>query len=400
MPGPPLAGVVIIELGQVIAGTYGGTILADLGAEVIKVEPLTGDSARNPGIASIEGHSAIHLAMNRGKRSIALDLKSPEGLEVFERLVAQADAVIDNFRPGVMRRLGIHHDRLQELKPGIVTCSVTGFGQTGPSKNRPAFDLVIQAVSGHLHITGDPEGAPSRVGIPLADMAGSLFACISVLAGLLGRQLHGEGQNVDVGMLDSLVSMLGYDALHHLNTGTPVQRHGTAHAHMVPWQAYAVRDGYIVIAAREEKFWARVCNAVGRPDLDRRPPHDRQPDPRREPGVHHRSARGQLRHADPGGSGWRSSRNTTSRPRPSTICPRRSPIRQVQHRGLVRTYEHPELGPIRYLTSPAQFEGWSPEAVSAPVLGQDTTRVLVERLGYSDDDVARMADAGAIGVAD
>ena len=392
MSGQPLEGVVVLELGQVIAGTYGGTILADLGAEVIKVEPLRGDAARNPGIANMRGESAIHLFMNRGKKSVALDLKSPEGLEVFERLVKKADAVIDNFRPGVMRRLKIHHERLVELNPDIVTCSITGFGQYGPAKDRPAFDLVIQAISGHLHITGEPDGPPSRVGIPLGDMAGGLFACISVLAGLVGRQKFTEsGQTVDIGMLDSLVSMLGYDALFHLNTGEPVDRHGTAHAHMVPWQAYAVKDGYIVIAAREEKFWVSLCQAVDRPDLLENPKtRDNQSRVANREFVTQELETAFLTKTRDEWTQILSDHDIPSAPvndLPSVFA---DP--QVIARGLVRTYEHPTLGSIRYVASPMQSAQWQFPNRHAPVLGEHTVEILTERLGYSSKEVDELVE--------
>ena len=386
MPQRPLAGITVIELGQVIAGTYGGTILADLGAEVIKVEPLRGDAARNPAIAPINGESAIHLTMNRGKKSVAIDLKKPEGLEVFERLVRSSHAVVDNFRPGVMERLNIHHERLQQIRPGLVTCSVTGFGQTGPAKDRPAFDLVVQAISGHLHITGEPDGPPSRVGIPLADMAGSLFACISLLAGLLGQQLHGSGQNVDVGMLDSLVSMLGYDALHHLNTGKPVERQGTAHAHMVPWQAYAVQDGYVVIAAREEKFWARLCDAIERPDLIEDP---------RTRDNHSRVANRSFvtdvlesAFSEKTRAEWVAILDAHDIPAAAVHdLPEVFADPQVTSREMVRSYEHPKLGTIRYVPSPMQFAGWEYPQEHAPLLGEHTVEILTERLGYDASEI-------------
>jgi crotonobetainyl-CoA:carnitine CoA-transferase CaiB-like acyl-CoA transferase len=266
-----LSGVTILELGQVIAGTYGGTILADMGAEVIKIEPFTGDAARNATIAPLRGESSIHLFMNRGKKSVVLDLKSTEGLEIFYSLVEQADVVIDNFRPGVMARLGIDHEALKKRKPAIITVSVTGFGETGPERDRPAFDLVIQAFSGHVDITGHPDAPPARVGIPIADLAGGIFTCISVLGALVGRGLHGDGHHADVAMLDSLVSMLTYDAVGFLNGSAEVSRQGTAHAHMVPWQAFEVKDGYVVVAVRDEKFWRNLCDAVGRPDLKNDP---------------------------------------------------------------------------------------------------------------------------------
>ncbi|MDH3426200.1 MAG: CoA transferase, partial [Acidimicrobiia bacterium] len=186
-----LSGITVLELGQVIAGNFGGVILADLGAEVIKIEPPSGDTARNPNIAPLHGESAIHLFMNRGKKSVVLDLKDARGLELFYSLVASADVVIDNFRPGVMARLGIDHAALKEHNPDIVTVSVTGFGEYGPARDKAAFDLVVQAYSGHVDITGPQDGDPARVGIPIADIAGGIYSCISVLAALLGRELHG-----------------------------------------------------------------------------------------------------------------------------------------------------------------------------------------------------------------
>jgi crotonobetainyl-CoA:carnitine CoA-transferase CaiB-like acyl-CoA transferase len=170
-----LNGVTVIELGQVIAGTYGGAILAELGAEVIKVEPFTGDTARNPKIAPFGDQSAIHLFMNRGKKSVVIDLKSPEGLEVFYKLVDTADVVVDNFRPGVMKRLGIDHETLKARNPDIITVSVTGFGEYGPARDKAAFDLVVQAYSGHMDITGEADGPPARVGIPIADISAGIF---------------------------------------------------------------------------------------------------------------------------------------------------------------------------------------------------------------------------------
>ena len=203
-----LEGITILELGGVIAGNFGSVILADLGAEIIKIEPKSGDTARNPNIAPYEDHSAIHLFMNRGKKSVVLDLKTDEGLDIIRRLVEQADVVIDNFRPGVMARLGIDHDALKALNPKIITVTVTGFGETGPLKDKAAFDLVVQAYSGHMSITGEPGGPPARVGAPLADMSGAIYGCISILSALVGRELHGTGHHVDVAMLDSMVHLL------------------------------------------------------------------------------------------------------------------------------------------------------------------------------------------------
>jgi crotonobetainyl-CoA:carnitine CoA-transferase CaiB-like acyl-CoA transferase len=392
-----LTGVVVLELGQVIAGNFGGVILADMGAEVIKIEPLHGDLARNAAIAPLRGESAIHLFMNRGKKSVALDLKSAEGLDIFYRLVAQADVVIDNFRPGVMARLGIDHATLQRHNPDIITASITGFGEYGPARDRPAFDLVVQAYSGHLDITGDAAGPPARVGVPLADLAGGLYACISVLGALCGRELHGGGQHADVGMLDSLVSLLSYDALDHLNSGARVTRQGTAHAHMVPWQAFATKDGHVVIAAREEKFWQRLCDAIGRPDLkdDPRTRDNRSRVANRDFVVGILEAAFALRTKDE----WMAVLDEHDIPA--------APVNdfddvfadpQVRARGIVRTYDHPTMGPIHYTASPMQYDGWTFPNAPAPMLGQHTGEVLRDRLSYDDATVAALADSGVVRV--
>lgn len=390
-----LTGVTVLELGQVIAGTFGGVILADLGAEVIKVEPHSGDTARNPKIAPLEGESAIHLFMNRGKKSIALDLKDPRGLEIFYRLVDEADAVVDNFRPGVMARLGIDHDKLKARNPDIVTVSVTGFGEYGPAKDKAAFDLVVQAYSGHMDITGPADGDPARVGIPIADIAGGIYSCISVLAGLVGRELHGVGQHADVAMLDSLVSMLSYDALDHLNSGNVLHRAGTAHAHMVPWQAFKTSNGYVVVAARDEKFWRNLCDAIGRPDL--------KDDPRT---VDNATRLANRDHVVPilaeaflarSNEEWLAVLDDFDIPNaPVNDLRQVFEDPQVQARGMIQAYTHPTLGEIRYPPSPVKFRDWTRPNEPAPMLGQHTLEVLTERLEMSEAEVRDLASSSVV----
>jgi len=384
-----LNGITIIELGQVIAGTFGGSILAELGAEVIKVEPFTGDTARNPKIAPLGGESAIHLFMNRGKKSVVLDLKSSEGLDIFYRLVDRADVVVDNFRPGVMQRLGIDHETLKQRNPDIITVSVTGFGETGPARDKAAFDLVVQAYSGHMDITGEPDGPPSRVGVPIADLTGGIFCCISVLAALAGRGLNGEGRHADVAMLDGLITLLGYDALDHLNTGKAVNRQGTAHAHMVPWQALETSDGYVVVAARDEKFWRNLCDAIDRPDLKEDPKtidnaarlaNRDYVVPILEDAFRQKTKAEWVRILD--------EFDIPSAPVNDFAGVFSDP--QTQERGMVASYDHPTLGEVRYPPSPVKFSDWEMPRNPAPMLGEHTEEILTERLGLSPEDVARL----------
>ena len=392
-----LSGITVLELGQVIAGNFGGVILADLGAEVIKIEPKTGDTARNATIAPLHDESAIHLFMNRGKKSVVLDLKDPRGLDMFYRLVEQADVVIDNFRPGVMARLGIDHDSLKERNPDIITSSVTGFGEYGPAKDKAAFDLVVQAYSGHVDITGPADGDPARVGIPIADIAGGIYSCISVLAALVGRELHGNGQHADVAMLDTLVSLLSYDALDHLNSGRKLTRLGTAHAHMVPWQAFKTSDGYVVVAARDEKFWQNLCDAIDRPDLkdDPRSVNNAQRVANRDHVV------GILSDVflTKGNADWLAILDEYDIPNsPVNDMEQVFTDPQVVARAMVGTYEHPTLGDIRYPPSPIKWSDWESPNLPAPMLGQHTVEVLTTRLGLEETAVRELAEDGVVKV--
>ncbi|MPZ52067.1 MAG: CoA transferase [Acidimicrobiia bacterium] len=390
-----LDGVTVLELGQVIAGTYGGAILAELGAEVIKIEPPVGDTARNPKIAPLSGESAIHLFMNRGKKSICIDLKTEEGLEIFYGLVEKADVVVDNFRPGVMTRLGIDHESLTQRNPDIITVSVTGFGENGPERDKAAFDLVVQAYSGHMDITGEADGPPSRVGIPIADISGGIFSCISVLAALVGRGRDGVGRHADVAMLDSLVSMLSYDALDHLNTGKQVSRQGSAHAHMVPWQSFETSDGYVVIAARDEKFWRNLCDAIDRPDL--------KEDPRTRDNAARVENRGYvvgiLEQAFLGKTKAEWARILDEFDIPSAPVNTMEDVfsdPQVEARDMVQSYDHPVLGEIRYPPSPVKFTDWRMPSQPAPMLGQHTTELLEEHLGYDASQIENLVRKGVV----
>lgn len=392
----PLSGVTILELGQVIAGTFGGAILADLGAEVVKIEPPTGDTARNPNIAPLGDESSIHLFMNRGKKSVVIDLKDPKGLEIFHSLVTKADVVLDNFRPGVMKRLGIDHEALVRHNPDLITVSVTGFGEYGPARDKAAFDLVIQAYSGHVDITGPEDGDPARVGIPLADLGGAIYSCISVLAGLVGRGLHGVGTHADVAMLDSLVSLLSYDAVDYLNSGRRLTRRGTAHAHIVPWQAFPTSDGYVVVAARDEKFWRNLCDAVGRPDLkdDPRTADNAARVANREFVVTTLEEIFTTRSRDE----WLGILDANDIPNaPVNDIEEVFADEQVIARGMVQTYEHPTVGTVKYPPTPVKFAGYEYPRRPAPMLGEHTVEVLGERLGMDAGDIAALARDGVVG---
>jgi CoA:oxalate CoA-transferase len=267
-----LAHLRIVELGQVIAGTFGGMILSDLGAQVIKVEPPTGDAGRRSAVYGVGDESAIHLTMNRNKKSVVLDLKTSGGRAALLDLVRNADAVVENFRPGVLERLGLGVEELRAANPGIVLVSVSGFGSDSPYRELPAYDLILQAMTGHMAIMGEPGRPPVIMGIPIADLLAGVFSVIAVLAGVSSRGQTGVGEQFDVAMFDVMLEMLAHVGTLYLNTGVEQEPQGSAHPFITPWQAFRCADGeYVVVAPREEHFWRRLCQALDMPELLERP---------------------------------------------------------------------------------------------------------------------------------
>ena len=262
----------VIELGQVIAGTFGDMILADLGAEVIKVEPPTGDAGRRSGIYGIGEESAIHLTNNRNKKSVALDLRTTEGRAVLLDLVRTADAVVENFRPGVLERLAIDYDRLRAVNPRIVLVSVSGFGTDSPYRVLPAYDLILQAMTGHMSIMGEQDRPPVIMGIPMADLLAGVFSAVALLAAVEARRETGLGTHIDIAMFDVMVEMLAHVGTLYLNTGLDQNPQGSAHPFITPWQAFRCSDDrYIVVAPREEHFWQKLCAVLGVEEIPNKP---------------------------------------------------------------------------------------------------------------------------------
>ncbi|MBO9355606.1 CoA transferase [Bordetella petrii] len=273
--------ITVLDLTHMLSGPYGTMLLADLGARTIKVEPPgSGEGTRrlleNDPDYSRDGMGAYYLTLNRNKHSVCIDLKSEAGLAVFHDLVRSADVVFDNFSVGVTRRLGIDYASLAAINPGIITCSVTGFGSTGPDTQRPAFDQVVQAMGGGMSITGTPEQGPTRSGIPIGDLGGGLFGAIGVLAALAERERTGRGQHVDVSMLDAQVSLLNYMATMHLMSGIVPAGIGNSHFVHVPYNSYPTEDGHIIVACIGDAFWQRFLECIDLPAL-RKPEYDRQP---------------------------------------------------------------------------------------------------------------------------
>jgi crotonobetainyl-CoA:carnitine CoA-transferase CaiB-like acyl-CoA transferase len=269
---PPLVGLKVVELARVLAGPWAGQVLADLGASVVKVESLAGDDTRQWGPPSIDNHdgtrdAAYFHATNRGKRSIAVDLRRPEGQTIVRKLAADADVLVENFKVGGLLKFGLDYESLHRLNPRLVYCSITGFGQDGPYASRPGYDFMIQGMGGIMDLTGDPAGEPQKAGVAFADLFTGLYAVIAIQAALAHRDTAGVGQWIDMALLDAQVAVLANQALNYLASGTPPKRLGNAHPNIVPYQLFPVADGSVSIGAGNDRQF-RACLAVlGLPHL-------------------------------------------------------------------------------------------------------------------------------------
>ena len=266
--------ITVLDLTHMLSGPYGTMLLADLGARTIKVEPPAGGEGTRRLLEhdphySRDGMGAYYLTLNRNKQSVCIDLKTPAGKAVFLDLVRKADVVFDNFSVGVTERLGIDHAALVLVNPRIVTCSVTGFGQTGPHTQRPAFDQVVQAMGGGMSITGTPQSGPTRSGIPIGDLGGGMFGAMGVLAALVERERTGVGQHVDISMLDAQISLLNYMATMHLLSGHVPEGIGNGHFVHVPYNSYPTADGHVIIACIGDPFFERFVEFIDLPELRR-----------------------------------------------------------------------------------------------------------------------------------
>ena len=262
----PLDGVRVIEFCEIAAGPYCGMLLADMGADVIKVERATGDAMRTwPPVN--EGYSENFASINRGKRSVVLDLKSPEGVENARNLILSADVVIENFRPGVMERNGLDYKRMSAEKPALIYCSISAFGQSGPRSREGGFDLTMQAMAGVMSVTGEPGGAPVKCGVPLCDFVSGQYGAMGVVSALFQRNTTGQGQHVDVSMLGATLGVAALQTSEYFGTGNAPQKLGSAHPRNAPYQAFRAQDNYFGMAAGNNSLWHHVCDVVGRADL-------------------------------------------------------------------------------------------------------------------------------------
>lgn len=399
MKNKPLTGIRIIDLTHMLSGPYCGMILADLGAETIKVEPLQGEGTRkllaNDPDNSLSGMGAYFLTLNRNKQSICIDLKSEQGLQVFYDLVKKADVVINNFGAGVPDRLGIGYAQLAAINPQIITCSITGFGNSGPNYQRPAFDQVAQATGGGMSITGTDPNHPVRAGIPIGDLGGGMFAVMGIQAALLERSRSGKGQDVDISMLDCQISLLNYMATMYFLSGKDPFPIGNSHFVHVPYNTFKVADGFIVIAVITDNFWQNLKTVVQVPALDK-PEYDTQPGRFAAQDLINATLN-QVLSSKPAAY-WLEKLTAARIPcAPVNKFSQALSDEQVLFRNMVVELQTPDGKTTKGPGNPIKFSRTSEESFSAaPNLGQHTAAVLSELLGYQEQQITELLAAKVV----
>ncbi len=392
-----LEGIRVLDLTRALAGPFCTLMLGDNGADVIKVEiPGTGDDTRKWGPPFIGEESAYYLSINRNKRSLTLNLQDAQAKEVFMKLAKDTDVVVENFTPGVMGRLGLDYDAVKAVNPKVVYCSISGFGQDGPYRNRPAYDQIMQGVGGLMSITGEPDGEPQKIGIAVTDIGAGMWSAFAIMAALHHREKSGEGQYIDISMLDAQVAWLTYQAAFFFANGEAPKRMGAAHPTLVPYQAFMCNDGkYINVAVGSERIWERFCKGMGREDLRDHPDY----------------ATNSVRVNNRGAIVSMLQEIFLTRPVTEWVEDLQAanvpcgPINdladvfadpQVLARNMYLEMAHPTLGTIKQTGLPIKFS-LTPGGLDRhpPLLGEHNQEIL-QSLGYSDADVQSLKDQSVI----
>jgi CoA:oxalate CoA-transferase len=393
-----LGGVRVLDLSRMLAGPYGSMLLADMGAEVIKVEePEGGDPMRVMGPPFLtDGESAYFLAINRNKKSVALDLARQAGREVLFDLARAADVVWENFRPGVLARLGCDYPTLTALNPRLVMCSISAYGQSGPYRDWPAFDLALQAMGGAMSLTGEPDGRPVRMGLPMGDLAGGMFGALAVAAALVRRQATGQGAWIDLSLLDCQASLLTYLAQYFWTDGQVPGPQGSGHASVVPYQALPTRDGHLIVAVFAEKFWHGFCAATGRLEWE----HDPRFATNRDRVAHREVLMSMVEtvFATRTTDAWLERLQAEGVPAaPIQTVDRVLGDPQIRHRQMVAEMSHPGLGAVPTLGTPIKVDGrMGLDLQPPPRLGEHTDTVLGDILKYPAGRIAELRRAGIV----
>ena len=399
-----LEGIRVLDLTRAMAGPFCTMMLGDLGADVIKVErPGRGDESRGWGPPFVgkpygpyPGESAYFLSANRNKRSMTVNLKSQEGVRIVRQLAVKSDALVENFRTGVLDGMGLGYEQLCALNPRLVYCSISGYGRTGPFADRPGYDFVIQAEGGFMGITGPEEGPPSRVGVPIIDITAGMFSSTAILAALRIRDLIGEGQLVDLSLLDTQVALLANVASNYLVGGQEPRRLGNSHPSITPYEAFRARDRWFALAAANERQWAVLCEVIRQPEL--------RDDPRFADNNARVDNREALREAldvafvSRDAAEWLEEFRRAGLPcGPINTIPEVFAHPQANARGLVTGVEHSSAGSVQFPGFPYKLSLTPADVrMPPPMLGQHTEEVLVQQLDYSPADVAGLRERGVI----
>ncbi len=394
----PLAGLKVLDLSRVLAGPFATQVLADLGARVWKVESLKGDDTRRWGPPFAKGESAYYLSANRGKKSLAINLKDPRGAAIVRELAKRADVFVENFKAGGLKKYGLDYESLKGENPGLVYVSITGFGQTGPRAREPGYDAALQGITGLMSITGEPDGPPMKVGVALIDVLTGWAAVSGILAALLEREKSGLGQHLDLSLFEVGLMSLVNQAQSYLVTGVPPKRLGNAHPQIVPYQAFEAKDGWFILAVGNDEQYARMCRAIGREDLIEDPRFRTNADR-----VQHRDALIPIL-----------AEVFRSRPRDAWIALFKAhdvpatPVHdlaeafadpQGKARGAVWELEHPQIGTLKTVANVFQHFSRTPAVPAGPppLLGEHTFEVLREVLGYGEETLRTLARERVIG---
>lgn len=377
----PLHGIRVLDLSRVLAGPYCTMVLSDLGADVIKVESPEGDETRGWGPPFIAGESAYYLCVNRNKRSIVVDFKTEEGHKILHELIKRTDVLVENFRPGTLRRFALDFESASAINPKLIYCSISGFGQTGPLRDKPGYDFMIQAMGGLMSITGEPDGEPMKVGVAVADLFAGQNASIAILAALQARAQTGKGQHLDISLFDSQVAMLANVASNYLVSGNLPKRYGNAHANIVPYQSFQASDAWFVVAVGNDKQFEKLCSVIGESQLvkDARFGLNSERVKNRDllieivkPIFLQRTA-----------GEWLAALENAGIPcGPINTLDKVFSMPQVEARDLLIHMEHSKIGSLRLVGSPLKFSDTPVEyKLPPPKLGEHTEEVLRELFG-------------------
>jgi crotonobetainyl-CoA:carnitine CoA-transferase CaiB-like acyl-CoA transferase len=392
-----LRGVRILDLTQFLSGPFCTQILADLGADVIKVEPPDGDLTRRLPPHFVGDESAYYLHVNRNKRDVVVDLKNPDGKALVIELMRECDVVVENFRPGVLAKLGLEYETIAKDAPALIWCSITGFGQTGPYRDRPAYDMVVQALSGAMSLTGEPDGKPVRLGLPIGDLAAGMYAATGILAALVERNTTGRGRYIDVAMLDSVATLLSYQATYAMLSGVPPKPQGRGHDSIPTYRAFTCADGRdVVVTANTERMWLGICEAFDLPELAADPRFATNRDR-----FEHREVLWPLLEAafarvTASEAAARLVRHSVPAAEVNDVL-QAMDDEQLRSRGMVAELKSPQGDPLPVVGNPIQMcDTPQDEHRYPPRLGEHTRDVLRTLLHRSDAQIDALLTSGAI----